>query len=230
MKWQSTSNFPRLGEIVNSLLFTLMSPVSNSDRLEVDRPRRETRIVYTREDRRPIRESGLDRAGIWSKRDRNVGAVERGGVSRVRLRRDGGDRCRGSVSSIRTECVRIRNAVVCQRVCLALPCLALDRHRRRIYRCRSTCARSPRSPSREEPRMQARASRGPRESDSRLAAALRLTAHTHTCAQTRELRIYACRVAYARFATWYNYYVKYRDIHDETLWLCESFTSKITSR
>lgn len=122
MKWQSTSNFPRLGEIVNSLLFTLMSPVSNSDRLEVDRPRRETHIVYTREDRRPIRESGLDRAGIWSKRDRNAGAVERGGVSRVRLRRDGGDRCRGSVSSIRTECVRIRNAVVCQRVCLALPC------------------------------------------------------------------------------------------------------------
>lgn len=148
-----------------------MPPISNSDRIGADRPRREARIVYTREDRRPIRERGLDRAGIWSKRDRNAGTERSAGEYRgcVATAATGAEEaCRRSAPSAYESGTRS----CANRPCLASR-LALDRHRRRIYRCRSTCARSPRSPSRGTRRMQARASRGPRESDSRLAAALR---------------------------------------------------------
>lgn len=181
-----------------------MPPISNSDRLEMaDRPRRETRIVYTREDRRPIRERARSGGNLEQARSERRRWRRIAGASPSRRRRQVPRKRVVDPHRVRTNPERGR--VPTRLPCLGSPCLALDRHRRRIYRCRSTCARSPRSPSREEPRMQARASRGPRESDSRLAAALRLI-------HTRELRIYACRVAYARFATWYNYYVKYRDI------------------
>lgn len=138
MKSQFTPNFPRLGETMSSL-FTLMPPISNSNRIEEDRPRRETRIVYTREDRRPAdprtgsieREFGASAIGTparWS-------AEEYLGCVSVATAPTGAEEaCRRSVPSI-----RIRNAVVCQRARRpALPCtgppphISLSEHVREI--------------------------------------------------------------------------------------------------
>lgn len=122
---------------------------------------------------RPISKCGLDRAGIWSKRDRNVDGMARRSVA---------VRCVATTTATGAEeacrcfapSIRIRDAVVCRPACQ--PALHWGRH---IYRRVGARARPPpRSP--RGAAMQARAS-----CDSRPAAG---TWARNTCSYDTRVR------------------------------------------
>lgn len=102
-------------------------------------------------------ESGLDRAGIWSKRDRR----QRRQVPRKR------------VVDPYTEYIRIRNTVVLPTRSARQPALHWTAADAAAYIAVGARARRDRAERSRGCRREARASRGQRESDSRFAAAFR---------------------------------------------------------